>query len=145
MVSSFDSVSSRSWSPFLARTLLSLTLVSAALCTFPLVAKASTASLATSEGVTRLLYTASPGEVNVASIARTSDGHYDVVDDPNVVIAPTSPCESVTSNHVRCPPTIQAVRLALGDGDDHLTVEDSAYPEAEPPSGESRMFARGCS
>jgi Ca2+-binding RTX toxin-like protein len=92
---------------------------------------AARASTVTSDG-SALLYEAAAGEQNALAVSRTATGDYDLVEHPLVVIDAPG-CVMIAPNHVQCAPgDIVQVKVFLGDGDDELTIADSAYPPAVP-------------
>jgi Ca2+-binding RTX toxin-like protein len=112
----------------------------ALLLLLPLTARASSVSVHPSNFGLALDYAAATGEVNDVSISRDATGSY-VVEDLGAALAPGAGCVGVDANHARCGGTgVQTVQVRLGDGNDELTIADSAYPQ---PLGDLPVSADG--
>jgi Ca2+-binding RTX toxin-like protein len=108
----------------------------------PAAAEASTLSVQSALVGPTVTYAAAPGEANSASISRDSSGRY-VVEDLGAAIT-TVGCESLDVHHGRCDGAdVRAVRVTLGDGDDQMTIADSAYPSLPPLFGGAPLSVNG--
>jgi Ca2+-binding RTX toxin-like protein len=75
-----------------------------------------------------LAYFAADGEANQMSVSRPAGGDFDIVDRGAVISVPLECTVDDGGHHVRCPSTgIDAVKIALGDQDDDLTVADLGF------------------
>jgi Ca2+-binding RTX toxin-like protein len=124
------------------RVLFAMALAIALVASRSLPADASLAEVRASASGQVLIVVGEGGEVNAVSISRQADG-YHVVDVPGVTVNPGGPCASVDASHVVCPANgVQTLQVSLGDGDDQLSISDSAYP-APPSAGAASVFAAG--
>jgi Ca2+-binding RTX toxin-like protein len=108
------------------------------LAAWPATTHASTASVF---GNT-LSYEAGTGEKNTVSISADASGY--VIEDLGVPnITEGANCTEVDSQHTRCVNTgVQALSLMLGDENDVLTIDDSAYAGL-PTTGDPPLQANG--
>ncbi len=116
-----------------------------ALALAPTSALASIAVIVPNDGVLGVSYLADTGETNNVSISRDVDGY--LIEDSGASIAPSAPCTSpvpANAHLARCPADgVGVLFVSLEDGDDHLTIADSATPPAPPPPGQFPVRASG--
>jgi Ca2+-binding RTX toxin-like protein len=103
---------------------------------------ATVALTSTGSGGSMIVYRGgeSPAETNIVTMSRAGDS-YNFQDTAGVT--DVGGCDDVDNEHATCPATgVEAIQLFLNNGNDELTIADSASP-VRPVTGSPRITADG--